>query len=180
MANTKYVTFAGDFLKLKEVDILRPVEGILERIGTDAVRVMRRFVGPPFVSQAARGDLENSIMWITANNHSEIPATENLLETPPVHCVDIGSANDHAFYVEEGSSPHVNPEGSDEFVAEIEDWVRRMGWDEGIAYVIIKKIREEGTDAIPFVKPTADKLQSIALPICKEAIEAFWAKQKQV
>jgi predicted GNAT family acetyltransferase len=65
-------------------------------------------------------------------------------------------------------------------VAEIKDWTRRMGWDEDVAWAIIKKIREEGTDAIPFIEPTANKLSSIAKPICEQTIREYWATQRQV
>jgi len=180
MANTKYVTFAGDFLKKTEADILRPIEAVLERVGTDTTRVMRRYVRSPFVSRAARGDLEESITWRTAHNHGEIEDTNDLIDAPPVHAVDIGSANDHAFYADKGTGPHLNKEGTVEFVAEIQDWTRRMGWDEDVAWAIIKKIRAEGTDAIPFIEPTASKLPSIARPICEEAIRTYWASQRQV
>lgn len=178
--NTKHVTFAGDFLKKTEVDILRPVEAVLEKVGEDATRVMRRYVRSPFVSRAARGELEESITWRTSNNHGEIEDTHDLIKAPPRHCVDIGSANEHAFYVDKGTSPHLNKEGTVEFVAEIKDWTRRMGWDEDVAWAIIKKIRDEGTDAIPFKEPTENRLSSIAKPICEKAIREYWATQRQV
>jgi len=177
--NTKHVTFAGDFLKKTEVDILRPIEAVLTRIGEETVPVMKGFIKNN-VSRAATGDLEGSIAWRTATNHSQVETADDLIEAPPAHCVDIGSANNHAVYVDRGSGPHLNPEGSEEFVAEIKDWVRRMGWDESVAFPIIKNIREQGTDAIPFIEPTGNKLQSIATPICREAIRTYWAKQRQV
>ena len=180
MRNTKHVTFAGDFLKQTEVDILRPVESVLKRVGQDATRVMRRYVRSPFVSRAAREELEGSITWRTAHDYGKIENSTDLIDAPPVHCVDIGSANNHAFYVDRGSSPHLNPEGSEEFVAEIKDWVRRMGWDENAAFAVIKNIREQGTDAIPFIEPTRSHLLSIAKPICEEAIRTYWTKQRQV
>jgi hypothetical protein len=167
------VTFEGNFHKMKPEDILRPIEGMLANVGAAVVPVMRGIIKGQ-VSQGARGELERSIAWRTANKHSQVEKNEDLIESPPVHCVDIGSANSHAFYVEEGSSPHLNPEGTEEFVAEIKDWTARMGWDEDVAYAIINSIRANGTDAMPYAKPTGEKLPSISKPIYDEAVRTFW------
>jgi len=160
-------------------DIYRPIEVILEKVGDTVAPIMKDTIRKQ-TSDGARGELERSIAWRTANNHSAVEKSEDLIEAPPVNCVDIGSANSHAFYVEEGSSPHLNPEGTEEFVAEITEWVHRQGGDDNDVYMAIRAIRERGTDAMPFVKPTYEKMPSIVTPICAKVVHEYWASQRQV
>ena len=176
MANTKYVTFAGDFMKKTEADILRPIEAVLENVGTAALEKMKTYTKP----HDYRGDLSKSLMWRTKNNYSKVEEDDELIDEPPVHAVDIGSASDHAFVREYGSGPHLNPEGSEEFVNEIIVWAQKKGMTEDEAWAIIKTIRNEGTDEAPFVRPVSSQMRFIALPICREALSTYWAKQRQV
>jgi len=180
--NTKHVTFAGDFLKKTEVDILRPIEAVLERVGDAALRKMKTYTEPHDYRGDIEGGLSGSLAWRTAHNHSEVTDEKDLIEAPPVHAVDIGSANGHAFVREYGSGPHLNKEGSPEFIAEIIEWAasRNPPISEEGAWAIIKTIRNEGTDEAPFVRPVGYQMRSIALPICREAISTYWASQRQV
>jgi hypothetical protein len=179
-----YVTFAGDFLKLTEVDIIRPIEGVLEAIGDKAARKMRNLVEP----HKYKGDLEKSITWRTAHNQGDSVKSEDLIDAPPVHWVSIGSANKHAAYVNDGTGPHNTPKDKDDFVREVMAWAKSKGFTEEVGWAIIHSIHNEGTmhnngsyvGGLHYKETIDSQMQAIARPICRDAIRTFWAKQKQV
>jgi len=174
----KYVTtvaIKGGLSKLDPSEISRSVEDMLERIGVVATKKMKTYT----TKHDYRGDLTKSITWRTAFNHGSIENVNDLIDAPPVNCVDIGSANDHAIYREKGTGPHLNPEGSVEFIEEIKLWAASKGLSEDIAWAIIKTIRNEGTDAKPFALPVHYQLESMAMPIIKKAIKDFWASRNK-
>jgi len=182
-----FVTFAGDFLKLTEVDIIRPIESVLTRVGNTASRRMKKLVEP----HKYRGELQESITWRTATNQGKGVPAEDLIDAPPVHCVDIGSANKHAAYVNDGTGPHNSSTDSDEFINEIMVWVKRKGFKdpEHAAWAVINSIRKEGTmhdksgmyvGGLHYKEDIDNQMRDIARPICRQAIRDFWAKQRQV
>jgi hypothetical protein len=181
-----YVTFAGDFLKLTEVDIIRPIESVLTAIGEEASQQMKKLVEP----HRYKGRLEESITWRTAKNQGGSVKSEDLIKAPPVHCVDIGSANDHAFYVNNGTGPHNTPKDADMFVTEVMAWAKSKGFTEQEGWAIIRSIHNEGTmhdkesgayiGGLHYKETMDSRMRSIARPICRDAIRTFWAKQKQV
>ena len=59
----------------------------------------------------------------------------------------IGSAVPYALYVEKGTKPHFPPTSA------LRGWSRRVISDEGLAYVVARKIAAEGTKAQPFLLP---------------------------
>lgn len=179
----QYVTMIGDFMKLDEKELYRPIEAGLTAIGDVCVDKMKGYIEP----HNYRKDLYDSIMWRTASNKSKGVAGDEI-DTPPAHSVDIGSANEHALYVERGTGPHLSKKGSGEFIAEIIAWARTKGFDEHIAWAIIKKIRNEGTmhlpggltDGIHYAEAVSFQGRQIARPIMESQIRTFWAKQRQV
>lgn len=178
----QYVVMTGDFLKLNDRDLYRPIDSALTAIGVVCVDKMKGYIEP----HNYRKDLSDSIMWKTSSDKSS--AEGNEIDAPPAHCVDIGSANDHALYVERGTGPHLENTDSGEFVAEIIAWARTKGFDEHIAWAIIKKIRNEGTMHLPggilngihYAEAVKNQGRQIAKPIMEAQIRTFWAKQRQV
>jgi hypothetical protein len=172
----QYVSMTGDFLKMTGSDIYRPVEAALVAVGNAASDKMKEYTK----KHDYRGELTNSITWRTATNHGEIENSEDLIDAPPINCVDVGSGNKKAVYAERGTGPHINATGTADFVAEIIEWAASKGIDESGAWAIIKTIRNEGTDERPFAAPVFYQGRAIARPIMEEAMRTFWAKQKQV
>jgi hypothetical protein len=172
----QYVTMTGDFLKMTDKDIYRSVETALSAVGQAAAAKMKEITD----KHNYRGELSGSITWRTAANRGSIENTEDLIDAPPVNCVDVGSGNKKAIYAERGTGPHLNPVGTEEFVAEIIEWAASKGIDESGAWAIIKTIRNEGTDERPFAKPIYYQGRQIARPIMEAALQTFWAKQRQV
>jgi len=176
MQRLVHVDFTGDFLDMNPADIVRPVEAALKRIGNVCVGKMQELTKP----HDDKGDLTNSLMWITAVNRSNPKNSEDMLDTPPANCVDIGSANEHAAYRERGSSPHINPEGSAEFIAEMKEWGRKRRMTEHQIFNAINNIRDNGTDAWPFMGPVADQIEALGRRLMIAELKNFWASQRQV
>jgi len=172
----QYVAMTGDFMKITGAEISRAVEAALAQVGETASEKMKTYTK----KHDYRGDLTNSITWRTAHNHGKIEDTNDLIDSPPPNCVDVGSANDHAVYVEKGTGPHLNAAGSDEFVREIIEWAASKNIDEDGAWAIIKTIRNEGTDERPFAAPVYYQGRAIARPILEEATRLFWRSQRKV
>jgi hypothetical protein len=176
MQRTVHVTFTGDFLTMKPEDIARPVEAALKRIGNVCLGKMQELTKP----HDDKGDLTDSLMWITAVDRSNPKNSEDLLDVPPPHCVDIGSANEHAIYRERGSAPHATPLNSDEFIVEMTDWGKKRGMTDHQIFNAINNIRDHGTDAWPFMGPVADQIEALGVRLMIAETKNFIAGMKQV
>jgi len=182
----QHVVMIGDFMKLTNEEIMRPVEAGLRAIGRVAEDKMKGYIAP----HNYRKELYDSITWRTSTNQGDPVDAEDLIEAPPAHCVDIGSANEHALYVERGTGPHLENTDSGEFVNEIILWTIRKGIKDPkrTAWAIIKKIRDEGTMHLPggilngihYAEAVKNQGRQIAKPILEAEIRTFWAKQRQV
>jgi hypothetical protein len=176
MQKTVHVTFEGDFLNMKPEDISRPVYVALQRIGNVCVEKMKVLTKP----HDDKGDLTNSLMWITSINRSNPENSEDMLDTPPPNCVDIGSANDHAIYRERGSAPHATPLNSAEFIVEMQEWGKKRGMTDHQIFNAINNIRDHGTDAWPFMGPVADQIEALGVRLMIAETKNFIAKMRQV
>lgn len=63
-----------------------------------------------------------------------------------------GNTAEYAQAVEEGTAPHTPP------LAPIRRWARRVLGDESAAGAVWQSIREEGTDAQPFISKGAERM----------------------
>jgi hypothetical protein len=176
MQRLVHVTFAGDFLTMNPKDITRPVEAALERIGNICVGRMKELTKP----HDDKGDLTNSLMWVTAVNRSNPENSEDMLNTPPPNCVDIGSANEHAIYRERGSAPHATPLNSAEFIVEMTDWGKKRGMTDHQIFNAINNIRDHGTDAWPFMGPVADQIEALGAKLMIAELKNYLANMRQV
>jgi hypothetical protein len=163
-------------MKLGSGELLRPVEDILRKIGHEVTAVMKSNMK----GHVYKGELRDSVTWRTASNRGPIADAKDLIDVPPINCVDIGSKNDHAHYVEEGTPHHETNTDSDEFIAEMKAWGASKGFDAHTIYLIIQDIRENGTEKHPYAKPTHEAMPSIAEPIVAEGIKTFWASRRKV
>ena len=69
---------------------------------------------------------------------------------------EINTSVEHAPSVEFGTGPHKSSRGAAKFKRSIERWARRHGIPEEAVFPIMQKIREEGTRAKPFLRPSFD------------------------
>jgi len=180
--NTKYVQTKGTFLDANSASISASFEDMLEKIGERGVEIMRRNT----VKYDFKSDLTNSIMWRTAlaaggklNNDPDIASPGAL------NIVDIGSANDHAYFRENGTSRHTTNIDHDKFISKMKEWCRlKLGFDPDVPqnkrrfYSIIKKIRDYGTTAAPFAITSVEEIRMEARNVCLEGITQYWKKGK--
>ena len=135
------------------------IEKLLERIGEETMVEMKTYT-KPFDDE---GTLTDSITWRTHANYHHISENEHLIEKPDnKYAVDIGSKAPHAFFRENGTGPHMHPEGSQEFMDAVKGWAFRKGMSEEEASKVIWAIRKRGTAKHPFAYPMIPKLDYIA------------------
>jgi len=159
---------------------LPSVEGVLVSTGEYGVREMRAREKEQ-VSSGASGRLHDSIMFVTQAHKSGIggqaePSDE--VDKPSTKdTVAIGSQVPWAYYVEVGSTKHMNKEGHDAFVQSLKDWyVRAFGKNpddsENFASfnALYKKIMDEGTKEMPFVFPCIDDITEYAKKMLANAV----------
>jgi hypothetical protein len=92
--------------------------------------------------------------------------------------VIVGTNLNYAQYIELGTSPHTTNTNSAEFLENINKWLDRHGIvDKSIRYLIIRKIRRNGTVASPYLRPVFDnispKMESIFATAFKK-VTANW------
>jgi hypothetical protein len=157
--STQYVTTKGVLTDGSLANVDSDFEGLLERIGEETMVEMKLFT-EPFDDT---GSLTDSITWRTQANYHHISKNEHLIEKPDnKHAVDIGSKAPHAFFRENGTGPHMHPEGSEDFVNAMLGWGFRKGMDEDDIWKVIWAIRKRGTAKHPFAYPMIPRLDYIA------------------
>ncbi len=179
----KNVTMTGEFSGMNLNNISIEVEAMLERIGAEVTEGMRSYTRP----HDDTGDLTDSITWRTGATYAPIKNNEDLIEKPDApNAVDIGSRARHAWFREHGTGPHIHPEGSEEFVAEMKEWASRKGiqWngteaEQAQFWAIVNHIRQYGTEAFPFAEPMIPELRSIAQKYGFQAIRNMFEKRKR-
>lgn len=168
----------------KETSIM--VDGLLNRAGTDMAALMRKETKP----YDYEGTLTDSVAWRTAKASSKIKNPDHLIDAPPIGAVDIGSAAPHARYREYGAGPHMNPNGSAEFIQRMKGWVaEKVGInpdgsraEKSIFWAIVNSIRygdkaERGAQNLqPFVAPVEKHKEAVAREAGIDAVRAMWAK----
>ena len=105
--------------------------------------------------------------------HVISPETKSLL-------LKAGTADPKGKYLNYGTSSHKTNLDSKEFVASIIDWCVRHGFDEDFAGYLIKKIRYQGTYAIPFKNVGQEHAENISDTYMKEAISTLIRKIPKV
>ena len=171
--NTQFVKTEGAFTNMNFADIEKDTERYLEAIGKDAASRMTHFT-EPFDDT---GDLTSSITWRTQATYAPIPNSEHLIEKPDnKYAVDIGSKAPHAFFRENGTGPHMHPEGSQEFMDAVKGWAFRKGMSEEEASKVIWAIRKRGTAKHPFAYPMIPILREIASKYFNVALKHLYTR----
>jgi HK97 gp10 family phage protein len=88
-----------------------------------------------------RGTLANSILTTPIEHEAGVLA------------IRMGPTVAYGAMVENGTVPHTNPQGSEDFVANMELWGRRKGMDDDEIRAIIEHIRKHGTKPHPYLGP---------------------------
>jgi hypothetical protein len=145
--------------------ILPAIYGALNDAGEFAMREMKEITSQHDSSRR----LTDSIVWRTdrAGPRQGGAATESdVIDAPTeTYVVRAGSGVRYAPYVEDGSGPHVNPEGHEEFVRDLKAWYERTFGISADAnrdtrfhfWNIYNQIVLHGTEERPFVSPTFPK-----------------------
>lgn len=138
------------------------------------------------------GRVRDSITWATsqATNRAMVGSAAqegDVIKPPSVPgIVFIGTAVPYAPYVEYGTYAHgQNREMMEQFINNLLEWAARHGWqarDGGELkysdiYPLIKKIRENGTDEMPFVRPVLAELNSGGLSVIRGAFQNLMRKE---
>lgn len=143
----------------------KATQGTLNVVGS----IMAKRMQDEVRQHESSGLLTNSITWQTAATGSDVssPASENDKIPKPTakNEVHIGSNARHAKYRETGAGPHSNPEGHEEFIANLKDWFRReIGLDpdgppeeRGRFWALVKHVRDDGLPGFPYVEPLRDE-----------------------
>jgi hypothetical protein len=145
--------------------ILPAIYGALNDAGEFTMREMKEITSRNDSSKR----LTDSIVWRTdrAGPRQGGAATDDDVIASPTeaYTVRVGSGVRYAPYVEDGSGPHTNPEGHEEFVKDLKAWYERTF---GISpdanretrfhfWKIYNQIVLRGTEERPFVTPTFPK-----------------------
>jgi len=109
-------------------------------------------------------------------------ASEKDLITAPTdpYTVSIGSAAEHAYFVEKGSGTHRSSTGTELFIERLNIWAKQtLGIskdDKATSYrfwLLVKHIRDTGTDEKPFVEPSREYINGLARGVLDKAIAKF-------
>lgn len=166
-------------ISLDEVD--QSTQEILVRVGEAGVEAMHIFTEPHDYKE----ELSKSLMWRTKRSSGGNEGGDRMIKKPSyTNEVNIGSANDHAWFREEGSSRHMTDQGSAEFIEALAEWCRvKLGFDPETEYQrfknILNKIRRDGTAREPFAFPSIDMIRGASKNICSGEVRAFWRRRKR-
>lgn len=157
------------------------IQAALVTAGVTGVQIMRDKVADPIVT----GTTTNSITWQTSTKGSapKKPASkENTLDKPSdPYTVSIGSKEPALVYRELGSGRHEKDTGTEEFIESMEEWVMLVlgknakgpPEDRDAFWRIVKHIRDNGTEARPFLDATKAELNISAEKIFRRVIHKF-------
>jgi hypothetical protein len=170
---TQFVETKGAFTDMNLTEIEKDTERYLEAIGRDAMNEMKHYT-EPFDDE---GTLTESITGRTHATYNPISNSEHLIEKPDnKYAVDIGSKAPHAFFRENGTGPHMHPEGSQEFMDAVKGWAFWKGMREEEASKVIWAIRKRGTAKHPFAYPMSPKLHYIASKYFNVALKHLFTR----
>jgi hypothetical protein len=163
-------TYKGKFASM---NITQTIENntrrMLRNVGEDVSRKMK----DKAEKNDYTGSLSDSITWRTAYEEGTMgsnASASDMIDRPLMkNAVSMGSANSHAYFREFGAGPHMSKDGSEEFIADMKEWVRQKIPDMGDPdkeggyrfWALIKSLRE-GQEGEPFVRPTLPDLHKIA------------------
>lgn len=155
----KFVETSGPITNMKLSDIDINVNSMLAAVGRATAEEMKNYTRPFDSSER----LTESITWRTMADYDRIENSSDLIDEPEnKYAVDIGSKAPHAWFRENGTGPHMHPEGSEEFVKAVTAWAFSKGMSEEDANSVIAAIRKRGTAKHPFAYPMIPKLKYIA------------------
>lgn len=179
------ITKTGEFTNANWDQMGVRIQAALVTLGVRGVQVMRDKVADPIVT----GRTINSITWQTAVKGSapKKPAKKENILAPPTdpYTVSIGSKEPSLFYREKGSGRHETSEGTQEFIDSMKEWA----WlvlginadgppeDRNSFWRIIKHIRDNGTEARPFLDATRLEMEPIAVNIISRAIRKYMKEE---
>jgi hypothetical protein len=179
------------FIIPKEFEEL--VQGAFENIGPRLAKIMKGVMKEN--EQTDMGRTENSVTWATYNAVDRALAKgPGVLDTDIIGKSDnrlglnIGTAVPYAEYIEHGSTHHQSgsPAESKRFVSNMLAWAQRHGFrkkdgsmgtlNEDDIYPLLKKIRDYGTDANPFLE---ESKRRIAVAVKDDFNQALTALMRQ-
>lgn len=180
--NNKYVKMTGGLTQLDVGLINMYLQSALNEVGAIGVETMRSYTE----KDDAKGALTKSIMWKTKlaaggneGGGAEISAPDEST------AVNIGSANDHAWFREVGTGMHRNAEGTEEFTRNMIDWCRiKLGFDpqapdnQARFWDIVNGIRQRGTAKAPFALPSMDIIRMKGSQIVKGNTIRMWKERR--
>jgi hypothetical protein len=145
------------------------IEGMLAAIGEIAVGIIKGNM----THNDDTGETRKSVMWRTFNQVGKNNTAKVLDRPPNQNTVYAGSAEPSAFYIEYGTMAHISNQDWEKFVAAIKAWAARRGIDPEDVYPIIRYIRNNGTEAKPFMQQSRSDLENFLKPLGNECIVRF-------
>jgi len=145
------------------------VQALLADVGSATVAEMKEHTKEHDVSKR----LSNSITWQTSNKGSNAYGEhrdEDKIDSPTEDGVlYVGSNAPHALFREIGSGIHRTADGHEQFEESMKEWCKAvLGIDPdrspGEAYdfaMVLKHVRDNFTDAAPFLAPTMPEIPKI-------------------
>ena len=170
------VKYKGNLANANLAEFDANVQAMLNAVGEVGVQIMRDVMEEKLPNGDATGNTRKSVMWRTKVTYRrpEHDDESEMIDAPPTQAtVNIGSAYPNAIFMEYGTSSHISPDGSQEFLEAIREWMALRGIPEKYFYPIVKKIRDEGTDARPYATETMTRLSDHAREMAYKATVDF-------
>lgn len=181
MPSGSKIIYKGSLVNANLAEFDANIQAMLNAVGEVGVQIMRDVMEEKLPNGDATGETRKSVMWRTKVTYRrpEHEDESEVIDAPSTQAtVNIGSAHPNATFMEYGTSSHVSPDGSQEFLDAIKDWMKIRNIPKKYFYIIVKRIRDEGTDARPYATETMTRLSDHAREMAYKATVNF-LKTKQ-
>lgn len=158
------------------------VKSALQTCGFQGQQIMKGVIDKDI---SASGKLRDSVVWKMKDNGVNVTGKANpsyeLSKPSDPYAVHIGTAEEHAIYVEKGSHTHITNTNSDVFIERMKEWCAtqlNIHWngapeERSAFWAIVQHIRKNGTKAQPFLESSLLLTEKTTPRVIENAIHEF-------